>query len=264
LFLVTLTLQHSRGDELVQLLGDLMQASYLLRTGGGWTRFQKRHSLAGTVRSLEVTDGVSGWHPHLHVLCFVGAGTDAGAFASELRARWGGVVEKVGRYASPRWGLDVRSANEEVAAYLAKFGKEQYWTVGRELAKSSSKNAYGSGSSMLQLLELYVVAGDAAAGRRWREYALTFKGRKQQVWSRGLRALLGLVEGEKTDEEVAAEAIEDAVVLAQLDLRAWRIVLANDARGELLDVASSGDSALVRSFLVGLGVELGGISNDSS
>ena len=164
--LVTLTLQHSMADPLAQLLDDLMRASYLLRSGDWWTRFQKRHGLAGTVRSLEVTDGAAGWHPHLHVLCFVEAGVDVAAFGAELRDRWGAVVAKVGRYASPRWGLDLRSANAEVAAYVAKFGKEQYWTISRELAKASSKNAYGSGLAMHQLLEAYVVAGDEAAGRR--------------------------------------------------------------------------------------------------
>jgi hypothetical protein len=256
LFLATFTLQHSGADPLPELLDALMKASYRLRTGDWWTRFQKRHGLAGTVRALEVTDGVAGWHPHLHALCFVEAGADVAAFAVQLRERWGAVVAKVGGYASPRWGLDVRSAREEVSAYLAKFGREQYWTVARELAKSSSKNAYGSGCSPHELLEAYVVEGDQAAGARWRAYALTFKGRKQLVWSRGLRALLGLVVDEKTDEQLAVEALEDAVELARLDLAAWRIVLANDARGELCDIASSGDPVLVRSFLVALGVDL--------
>jgi hypothetical protein len=289
LFLVTLTLKHSAADPLLipartdyipwapgkhkkisakGLLGDLMQASYLLRTGGWWTRFQGRYGLlkghGGTVRSLEVTDGAHGWHPHLHVLFFVAPGADVAAFSSELRDRWLAVTAKVGRYASPTWGVDVRSANEEIAAYLAKFGKEQFWTVARELAKSSSKNAYGSGRSMNELLEAFVVAGDRRAGARWREYARAFKGRNQHVYSPGLRGLLGLVEQEKTDEQLAAEAVEDAVVLAVLTVEQWRVVLGNDARGELCDVASSGDPALVRSFLVGLGVELGGISDDSS
>jgi hypothetical protein len=43
-----------------------------------------------------------------------------------------------------------------------------------------------------------------------------------------------------------------AVLLATLSLREWRAVLANDARGELLAVAGSGDRDLVRSFVLGL------------
>ncbi len=295
LFLVTLTLKHSASDPLLipaipdrveeipwlkpktikgtgspasGVLGDLMQASYLFRTGGWWTRFQERYGLGekngggGTVRSLEVTDGSHGWHPHLHVLFFVKSGADRAAFTSDLKARWGEVVEKVGGYASTDWGCDVRSANEEIAAYLAKFGKEQFWTVARELSKSSSKNAYGSGRSMNELLEAFVVHGDHRAGVRWREYAKAFKGRNQHVYSPGLRGRLGL-DDDKTDEELAAQAVEDAVVLALMTVVQWRVVLGNDARGELCDVASSGDPALVSSFLSRLGVELGGGVDDS-
>ena len=256
IFMVTLTLQHTPADALGELLDSLMKASYGLCNGRWWVRFQESHGLAGTARALEVTRGAMGWHPHLHVLFFVSAGADVERFHVELRDRWAAVVAKQGRYTSPKWGIDVRSANEEIAEYLAKFGKEQYWSVARELAKSSSKNAYGSGHSMNELLELYVVAGDRRAGELWREYAQAFKGRKQLVYSRGLRAVLGLAVEEKTDEEVAAEEIEDAVVLAVLTLAQWRVILANDARGELCDVASSGDAELVRSFLASFGIEV--------
>ena len=71
-----------------------------------------------------------------------------------------------------------------------------------------------------------------------------------------LAAILGLVAREQTDEELVAAAIEDAVVLAVLGLPQWRVVLANDARGELLDIASSGDAAGVVAFLESLSVSL--------
>jgi hypothetical protein len=109
---------------------------------------------------------------------------------------------------------------------------------------------------MNELLELYVLAGDRRAAALWQEYAKAFKGRKQLVWSRGLRAVLGLAVEEKSDEEVAAEEVEDAVVLAVLTLAQWRVILANDARGELCDVASSGDAEQVRVFLASLGIEV--------
>jgi hypothetical protein len=70
-----------------------------------------------------------------------------------------------------------------------------------------------------------------------------------------------LVAEEKTDEEIVEEIVEDAVILAQLDLAAWRIVLANDARAELLDVASSGDAEKVRLFLGSLGIRLQAIED---
>jgi hypothetical protein len=265
IIMATFTLQHTVSDALVPLLGALQQAMRKLRGGARWMAFKKQHGLAGSVSALENTDGEkTGFHPHQHVLFFVSGAVDVDVFTQQLRDRWLASVGKVGRYASPQWGLHVTAASADIAAYVAKWGKEPKWTAAHELAKAGSKHGRGERLSMLDLLELFVVLGDRRAGARWREYALAFKGRNQLVYSPGLRALLGLIEKEKTDEELATESVEDAVLLARLDLAAWRVVLANDARGELLNVASSGDPALVRSFLLGLGVELGGISDDSS
>jgi hypothetical protein len=257
LVLATFTLQHRSSDPLLALLDDLQGAVRKMRSGRAWMAFQERYGVAGTIRALEVTHGVNGFHPHQHVLFFVAAGIDVAQFREELRARWGASVAAVGRYASPRWGLDVQDSTAKIADYVAKWGKEPKWTTARELAKSVSKRGRLDGLSMLELLEAYVVLGDRSSGALWREYATVFKGRKQLVWSKGLRALLGLAGVEKSDAEIVEEAVEDAIVLAQLDLSAWRIVLANDARAELLEVADSGDPDRVRAFLQLLGIDLG-------
>jgi hypothetical protein len=253
--LATFTLQHSASDGLVGLLEDLQQAVRKMRSGRAWMELQERYGMVGSIRGLENTDGVNGFHPHQHVLFFLAGGIDLEAFTRELRDRWGASVAKVGRYASPRWGLNVQAADADVADYVAKWGKEPKWTAAHELAKSVSKRGRVEGRTMLELLEAFVW-GDVDAGRRWREYALAFKGRKQLVWSKGLRALLGLVVEEKSDQEVVEDVVEDAVCLAFLSVSDWRIVLANDARGELLDVASSGDVAAVGAFLRSLGIRL--------
>ncbi len=261
--MATFTLQHTASDALAGLLDDLQDGIRKMRSGWGWKKFQEQHGMAGSVRGLEVTHGDHGFHPHQHVLFFVGGGVDVEVFTQQLRDRWMASAARVGRYASPRWGLDVTAASADVAAYVAKWGKEPQWTAAHELAKAGSKRGRSGSSSMLQLLEWYVVMGDVQAGRRWREYALAFKGKKQLVYSKGLRVLLGLIAEEKTDQEVVEEAVEDAVVLAQLDLVAWRVVLGNDARAELLTVASSGDPVLVCAFLMGLGVRLEGVADDA-
>jgi len=105
----------------------------------------------------------------------------------------------------------------------------------------------------LQLLSDYF-NGDVDAGRLWLQYALNFKGQHQLYWSRGLRALLGL-EPEKSDEELAIEQEEIAVILASLSIGVWRVVVGNDARAELLQVASTGDKEQVFAFLRGIGVD---------
>ena len=83
-----------------------------------------------------------------------------------------------------------------------------------------------------------------------------FRGRHQLVWSDGLRARLLPELEEKSDEELANEHDEMAVLLATLTLSQWRAVVGNDARAELLSVAASGDRAQLVSFLACLGIEL--------
>jgi hypothetical protein len=98
------------------------------------------------------------------------------------------------------------------------------------------------------LLRDYLL-GDRRAGELWKTYALSFKGKKQLVWSRGLRVALGL-DIELTDEELATATDEPSTMLATLSFAQWRAVLGNDLRGELLKVAGRGDA-----FIDELGVK---------
>ncbi len=52
------------------------------------------------------------------------------------------------------------------------------------------------------------------------------------------------------------EEREEAVLLGRLTRRQWRVVLANDARGELLEVAHSGDWQQVQTFLAAIGCDI--------
>jgi hypothetical protein len=254
--LVTLTLQHDRSDSFAVLLEALLTTCRAMRSGAPWQRIRKRAGYVGSVTSLEVTHGAHGWHPHLHVLFFLdvapgAAGDVVDTFRRDLQQRWIAILAKLGRYAS-HLAIDVRHADKEVAAYVAKFGREPKWTVAHELAKSASKNARGAGRSLAELLRDYALVGDVEAGNLWREAVLHLKGSNQHRWSPGLRARLLPGTVEKTDEELAEEQDDTAILLALLSLHQWRAIVANDARGELLAVARTGDAAAVAAFVAGL------------
>jgi hypothetical protein len=257
--LVSVTLQHHLADSLRGSLDALLGAWVCLKSGRSWQDFKNDHGLVGSVRSLEVTYGSSGWHPHLHILFFARPGVDVPALSAALKLRWIEHLKKFKRTASLAYGVDVRSANSDVADYVAKWGREPVdklrpaaWSVESELTKSGSKFARGESSSMLGLLDRFA-DGDAAAGELWKIYAREFKGKRQLVWSAGLRELLGLGK-ELTDEELAVLEVEDASLLATLSLQTWRGVLGNDARGELLEVASKGDAGMLWAWLHNLGI----------
>jgi hypothetical protein len=262
LLLTTFTLQHNRADELSVIFEGLKRARRLLVSGKAAQAFAASYGIVGMIRSLELTYGENGWHPHLHVLYFFDREVPILPFESAIKARWGQCLESAGRYASWAHGVDVRFSDSDIADYIAKWGKEPKWTPAHEMTKGVAKIGRRGGRTALQLLSDYL-DGDAAAGRLWVQYAGALKGERQLFWSRGLRERLGLV-AEKTDEEIVEEQEEIAIILASLTLGAWRVVIANDARGELLEVASTGDRDQVQAFLVQLGVGDDGIGRNGA
>lgn len=255
--LVTFTLQHSRSDGLPAVFAALTKARQQLVSGRAARAFNDRYQITGMVRSLELTFGDNGWHPHLHVLMFAEAEIPLLAFEQEIKRRWAQCVAAAGSYASWQHGCDVRFSDADIAAYVAKFGHEPAWTPAHELTKAVSKMGRRNGRTPMQLLSDYL-EGDTRAGLLWLQYAVVMKGQRQLFWSQGLRERLGLAE-EKTDEEIAVEQEEIAVILSSLSVGAWRVIIANDARGELLQVANSGDAGQVAAFLSRLGI--GTVSN---
>jgi hypothetical protein len=58
---------------------------------------------------------------------------------------------------------------------------------------------------------------------------------------------------DETDEEIAKREDEQAIRLLSLTLKQWRIVLGNDARGDVLEIANAGDRDQVLAYLERIG-----------
>jgi hypothetical protein len=253
--LATFTMHHDRRDKLPILLDDLLASYRFLKAGRCWAGIEVDYELIGSVRELEPTYWINGWHPHLHVLFFANGDIDLSGFGDVLKERWLSVLAVHGRTASEEHGVKISDRRGDVARYVAKFGyepKAKLWTVEHELTKSPSKLGTSEHRTPMQLLRDYML-GDVRSGELWKTYVSSFKGKRQLVWSRGLRHALGLDE-EKTDEELAGIADEPSVLLATLSLEQWRAVLEKDLRGELLKVADSGNAGKVQVFVESLGV----------
>lgn len=258
--LVTFTLSHSIRDNLSDVLSVLRRARRLLLAGRWWSDLRGSYGIVGQVRALECTYGSNGWHPHMHVLLFFEREVPIIPFTDDMKSRWSFAVSSAGGVANYANGCDVRFTDAEIAEYVAKWGKDPKWTASHELAKAVVKRGRSGGLTPLQLLSMYS-GGDNNAGVLWLQYALNFKGMRQLFWSRGLRVRLGL-KVEKTDEELAKEQDEIAILLAQLTIDQWRVVIGNDARADLLNVAMSGDRIQVLGFLSSIGVFVSDYASD--
>ena len=258
--LTTYTLRHNQSHTLEESLTAILDTYRGIKAGSHWGRTKKRIAWVGEVRALEVTYGTSGWHPHIHVLTLLEQPLTADGMEwlqHRLKARWLSILKNSGFTADWHYAVDVRTGTKAIAEYIAKYGrlpKKTGWTLEHEMTKQPVKRGKWQGATPMQLLEDYG-NGDDSAGDLYIEYATQFKGRHQLQWSRGLRKLLGLDEEQKTDEQLAKEDMAAAAILAILSRDDWRVVLGNDARAELLDVAASGSFELIEQFLHRLGIE---------
>lgn len=244
--MATYTVRHQLADDLGAVLTGLREARRLHKSGKASAA--ARRTFCGSVRAVEITHGLNGWHPHLHELLFVAPGVsfDEAAVTADLGGRWascvGTVAAKLGLGLQVNGhGFEFTTDWAEISDYVTKVegGPESDWTMAHEVTKQTVKRGRKGSQTATDLLDLWLL-GDEFAGGLWQEFAKATFRQHQLVWSHGARALLGL-DAEKSDEELAAEVTDEVVLLAILTLAEWHVVLGNDLRGELLAVAGGGD-----------------------
>jgi hypothetical protein len=136
--------------------------------------------------------------------------------------------------------VDVRGSYT-TDGYFIKQADSSRWEIDRELASASSRRGRKSGVHPFELLKAAVTDGHTA--RLFLEYVEAFKGKRQLVFGRGLKAQIGLASIE--DEQLVSEQREDADLLASLSLDDWKVVRFARARAHVLDAAERGGSAAV-------------------
>ncbi len=252
-FLLTLTAPHQRGDCIGELLVKHGQA---LRRF--WSLKAVRQVLAdmgnvGQIRAAEVTHGRlsefnNGWHPHHHVLLFVGGGVVDEAtrkdWAVRLYLQWAASCEAFG-LGVPSFvhGLKLDDGSK-ASAYVSKWGLED------ELTKGHTKKASKGETPFDFLRAILADASDKEAGRLFVEFAEAFKGKRQLIWSPGLKRRFAI--GELSDEELAAKQDDLARLLGSLTVTQWRDVLRVDGRGLVLQLAASGGWDAVERYLAAI------------
>ena len=251
--MVSYTFPHRLDQPLSLLLGLQQQAIKHMRGSRGYMAAMLKAGSAGRIRTLEVTHGANGWHPHTHELLFVNAAVPAAGLREVLAGLWLKACAKVGLFRPDRdneadflrYSVDVRDGDAGVAGYMAKMDDQSKWGLSHELTKSSSKQGRRAGRHPFKL------ADDAATEHLFVEYVHAMKGQRQLVWSRGLKQAVGVEE--KTDDEIAAEEVAQVEDRIAIPAAAWRVIIGNDARWEILAAAQAKGCTGVRDYLAMLG-----------
>jgi Replication protein len=260
--MLTLTVPHGRGDDLRDLRTRLMSA-YNRLTSGRYRLSALVPSYLGAVRSLEVTHGQHGWHPHVHVAIAVGELLKLAtceALEKELFERWSEVTALEGFSELSRQGavqlqrgtvagLDV--AADPLVSYLAK------WGIAEELTKLHTKQGRAAASRTPWGLLHDSAEGDHRAGELWREFARAFKGARQLFWSPGFRALCGLAP-DLTDEVLAAAEPAGAELLGTLTRPEWLALRKHGDRVHLLEIVEFAGWEFARGYVAACLQQSGG------
>ena len=284
--LMTLTARHDYSDRLIDLMSRMSESFADMKRGRSYRRIVKDAGLAGYIRAVEMTHGARGWHVHYHIVVFSQNGLpDAELRAAWVRALCShDVVDADDKRAyddAVLHSFDLRTVGADalsvaaVSEYLGKDDRAVWYNAdgselridstgeaaaqkaiegaAKELGLANTKLGRKSNRTPFQILRDAFVADlddDAAFSRDMRlviEYVIATKGRKQQFWSRGLKAAVGIVE--RTDEEIVDDENETSTILWGLTRDHWNALRKNGYVTDYLkDVAQTQDVAAVQAF----------------
>lgn len=234
--LITLTARHTKGDKLPDLLAAMKAAKKR------WQQLQAYRALKSlglsSVTATEVTHGDNGWHVHYHLIAILKTDPAAALAAAEtLRPAW---LKALSAYGLSGNHAAFRADPGHLAGdYVSK------WNAASELALGDRKSGRQGSRNPWQLLRASA-EGDKRAALLWLDFVHAFKGVRQLVWSRGLRAEFGI-----GDEVADADVPDPAETASPVVLRSWSCdVLTGWSRwrsarrrySSLLTAAESGES----------------------
>lgn len=245
LYMVTFTMQHDSEDTFKQLRTCLKIALREVRSGKAYQVVKSEWGILGAFTGTEVTHGTNGWHIHAHQILFCTQAVDKQVMHDWFYRQWSSALDKLYRYATPENGIKVSDeCDTRINKYVTKWGIES------EATMANWKT--GAGLNPWQLLDKAFFQ-DKFSAKLWLEYANGSKGMSKASWSRGMKKLFKVTD--LTDQEIVdrLENDKDLVLLARIPYDHWQVILANDARGEILEFAKQGIDVL-NQFLATMGL----------
>ncbi len=258
----TFTMSHERGEPLDRTWSILSDGWKYMTSGRQWVEFKETFGLVGTIKTVEVTHGLNGWHPHLHVLFFVDAPMndfdrehDYRQFRASLRERWiRRFAMKHKRDVSQEFGtrFDPVKADEsdKIGIYCTK--------VGYELAMADQKIGRSEGQRHpFAIAHDAAEYGDKADVMLLREWITASKGKRSIHWSGAQLKSYVAEDIDKSDQELAEEEQVGDESLLVVDRDLWRQLVSAEtsARSEFLQLfEDGGDTFDALYFLAELGI----------
>lgn len=249
--MLTQTFPHYDGQECAALYDRYGKARKLQKNRKPYKRLMASLGLVGDINRTEVTTGLNGWHIHSHTLLFFEGPVLLQPW--EIFKTWESACISAGLPApSFEHGVKI-STPQEMADYITKQGKEtSNWTIEAEMTKGHIKRGGREGLTPFDLLRAYRDTNNDRYSKLFVEYSQAFKGKRQLVWSPGLRDLLGMTK-EKTDQELAESVDQLDQLFGMIPDKVWEYVRKHpekNYRGKLLEAVNISEEMFVKALQV--------------
>lgn len=252
-YMATFTVPHHAFQACADLVRNVALRFTETIAGAPWQRAKEAAAFVGAIRSLELTHGGKGWHPHLHVLFLIEGGAETAERAADLArflfTRWSARVARagLGECNEKAWKFERCDTPEQAGDYVSKWGPD--W----ELTHGHLKEGKQGGRSPWRILADYAERADAQDAALLIEYAEALKGHRQLTWSKGLKARFKI--GELEDGALAEKDPDDAKPIVEVHQDAVRLLCkSRGAMVRALEVLETDGVNGLLVFLTKLGV----------
>lgn len=210
------TFRHKKDDTLQFLLDSFKSALKRFWEYGYIKKELKSIAYLGRVTSTEITHGKNGWHPHQHILLFVGSNVNLERLNDIFSSAWKTALSKSGLD-----GLSDIACRIQDGSHTEKYVTK----LSAELSLGNIKQ--GRDSDSMTFFDIL----NAGYIDLIKEYVSAVKGKYSIIWSKGLKSFFGIVN--RTDEELANLEKQEDKVYIDMDFKDYKHRLSVDLRSLL-------------------------------
>jgi hypothetical protein len=215
LVFATFTIPHTAFQKCRQLNRAVTNGFRKMLATRRYQYLKRLFNIVGYVKSLEITHGKNGWHPHLHVLFFFeGIDSHEAALegANEIFLEWQKVIKRLGFGNCSKDAFEAKNVfdGEELSEYISK------WDLSKEMSEGHTKK---TSITPFVLFKKYMETGCEDSLRLFLEFSEAFHGARQLTFSKGLKDRFLSIE-DKTDEEICED--ETGEIKLSMSADVWK------------------------------------------
>lgn len=271
--MATFSVFNKPGSSLTSLLDPLEMSMKLLRQGRKAQEIKEAFRISGTISKRAAHYTKYGWQPSVCLLIFFGdkigitvensliyteeyrASEETIRYKDVLQDRWQQISKMKGDITNV-FDITFEEDFDNIVTCIENFDKDLFDGIYDESSKNDISIEKDKRLTPFAILNL-AAQGINKFEELFKEYATCYKGKRLVAWSKYLRSTINPrwgKFGEKADYEVVYEEANDkSKIIATLTWEQWNVVVANEMRGKLLEVAKSGKWIDTLRFLVALG-----------